>query len=120
LNRSPIMSLTVPSKIQAYLAAGRPVIASIDGEGARVVTEAGAGLACPAQDAPALAIAARDLSQRTPEALDRLGQAGRRYYERNFDPDMLTDRLKSHLHDASIRRRESAQITGSDRDKQPS
>lgn len=120
LNRSPIMSLTVPTKIQAYLAAGRPIIASIDGEGARVVTEAAAGLACPAQDALALAAAARDLLHRTPEALDRFGLAGRRYYETNFDPDVLTGRLKSLLHDAAIRRREGAQTAGSKMDKPPS
>ena len=42
LSRDPIMAQTVPSKIQAYLAAGRPIIASLDGEGARVVDNAGA------------------------------------------------------------------------------
>ena len=51
LARNPIMSLTIPSKLQAYLAAGRPVIGALDGEGARVVVESGAGLACPAEDA---------------------------------------------------------------------
>ncbi|MGH8848482.1 MAG: glycosyltransferase family 4 protein, partial [Polaromonas sp.] len=55
LARSPIMSQTVPSKVQAYLAAGKPIIASLDGEGARVVEESGAGVSCPAEDAVALA-----------------------------------------------------------------
>lgn len=53
LARSPIMSQTVPSKMQAYLAAGKPIIASLDGEGARVLEASGAGLACPAEDAAA-------------------------------------------------------------------
>lgn len=116
LNRSPIMSLTVPTKIQAYLAAGRPIIASLDGEGARIVTEAEAGLACPAQDAPALAAAARELRRRTQDELDRLGNAGRGYYALNFDPDILTGQLKSLLQDAAIRRREGTKITVSNVD----
>ena len=49
LTRNPMISQTVPSKIQAYLAAGRPIIASMDGEGARIVLEAEAGVACPAE-----------------------------------------------------------------------
>jgi glycosyltransferase involved in cell wall biosynthesis len=93
LVRSPIMSRTVPSKIQAYFAAGRPVIAALDGEGARIVTEAGAGLACPAEDAGALAAAVRALRAQTPEALRQAGDAGRRYYERHFDPGVLAHRL---------------------------
>src|SRR5690606_21096955 len=55
LVRSPIMSQTVPSKVQAYLAAGKPIIASLDGEGAQVLNDSGAGVSCPAEDAAALA-----------------------------------------------------------------
>ncbi len=39
----PIFSATVPSKIQAYMAVGRPIIACMNGEGARLVAEAQAG-----------------------------------------------------------------------------
>ncbi|MBR8657938.1 glycosyltransferase, partial [Achromobacter sp. Marseille-Q0513] len=53
LKRSEIYAQTVPAKIQSYLSAGRPILASIDGEGARVVEEAGAGLVSPAADAQA-------------------------------------------------------------------
>ena len=93
LVRSPIMSLTVPSKVQAYLAAGRPVIASMEGAGAQVVEEAGAGIACPAEDAAALVAAVLRLRAETPEQLARMGQAGRDYYQRNFDPALLAAKL---------------------------
>ena len=46
LRQDPIFALTIPSKIQSYLACGRPVIAALDGEGARVVDQAGAGKRC--------------------------------------------------------------------------
>lgn len=97
LVRSPIMSQTVPSKIQAYLAAGRPIVASLDGEGARIVTEAGAGIACPAQDAPALADAVLKLSRLDPQELDAMGRAGRAYYDLHFQPALLAQRLHQRL-----------------------
>jgi glycosyltransferase involved in cell wall biosynthesis len=93
LTSSPALAQTVPSKVQAYLAAGRPIIASLDGEGARVVREAGAGLACPAEDADALAAAVRLLRGLAPAELDRMGEAGKRYYAQEFDPDLLARRL---------------------------
>jgi glycosyltransferase involved in cell wall biosynthesis len=90
---SPIMDQTIPSKVQTYLAAGRPVIASMNGEGARVVRESGAGLACPAGDAGALAQAVSRLADLSPAELAQMGRAALRYYERNFEPRMLSRRL---------------------------
>ncbi len=97
LARSPIMSQTVPSKVQAYLAAGRPIIASLDGEGADVIQEAGAGFACPAEDAEALAQAILTMRGALPGDLRRMGEAGRAYYKRTFDPATLARRLKLHF-----------------------
>ncbi len=39
-----IFRLTIPSKIQAYLAAGRPIVACLSGAGADIVRESGGGL----------------------------------------------------------------------------
>ncbi|WP_309680834.1 glycosyltransferase family 4 protein [Polaromonas sp.] len=97
LTSGPILSQTVPSKVQAYLAAGRPIIASLDGEGARVVEEAGAGLACPAEDAPALAQVILRLRAMPEAELKRMGDSGRRYYQQHFEPTMLAKRLVQHF-----------------------
>ena len=97
LARGPVLSQTVPSKVQAYLAAGRPIVASIDGEGARIVEEAGAGITCPAEDAEALARAILRLRFMSPEELSSMGDAGRRYYENNFDPTTLASKLVERL-----------------------
>lgn len=97
LIRSPIMELTIPSKIQAYLAAGRPIIAALDGEGARVVRDAGAGLSCTAEDARALADTVLEL-QATPAAkLKDMGESGRRYYMQHFEPGLLGRKLLDQL-----------------------
>ncbi len=99
LLRDPIMSQTVPSKVQAYLAAGRPIIASLDGEGARVVTAAGAGIACPAEDAKALADAVIRLRDAPPEELEQMSRRGLSFYEKNFEPKLLATRLALILFD---------------------
>jgi glycosyltransferase involved in cell wall biosynthesis len=104
LARSPIMALTVPSKVQAYLAAGRPIIAALDGEGARVVLEAGAGIACPAEDAPSLAQAVLSLRATAPQTLAKMGVAGRAYHAKHFSPQLLTERLIGHFHAVAARR----------------
>ena len=56
LVRDPVMAQTIPSKVQAYLAAGKPILAVLDGEGANVVREASAGIACSAEDALGLRV----------------------------------------------------------------
>ena len=97
LVQSPIMSKTVPSKVQAYLAAGRPIIASLDGEGARVIIQAGAGVASPAEDAGGLADAILLLKRSSAEELERMGNSARAFYEANFEPRLLALRLKQIL-----------------------
>ncbi|WIT09986.1 glycosyltransferase family 4 protein [Paucibacter sediminis] len=91
------MSQTIPSKIQAYLAAGRPLLASMDGEGARVVNEAGAGLSSPAQDAAALAVAARRLQAMSPAERAAMGRAGQRYFDEYFEPARLARALRAQF-----------------------
>ena len=99
LVRSTIMSQTVPGKIQVYLSSGRPIIAALDGEGARVVIESGAGLTCPAEDATALAQAVLQLRATSADELKRMGDSGRRYYDENFDPAFLARKLLERLDD---------------------
>jgi glycosyltransferase involved in cell wall biosynthesis len=104
LGKGNILTQTIPSKVSSYLAAGKPIIGSIDGEGASVIREAGAGIAVPAEDAHALAsaiVAARDADDAT-----RLqwGLSGKRYFDEHFDPDKLALRLKSLLQEAGDKR----------------
>ncbi len=85
LKDEEIFSKTVPSKIQAYLAAGKPIIASLNGEGARVVAEARAGLTCKAEDAGALAKCVRDLYAMPDGARSRMGKSGYAYFLEHFE-----------------------------------
>jgi glycosyltransferase involved in cell wall biosynthesis len=93
LRDEPIFAYTVPSKVQGYLAAGRPVIASLNGEGARIIIEAGAGLACPAGDAESLARAVLELHANSAAERVSLGEAGRAYYLEYFESGKLARQL---------------------------
>jgi colanic acid biosynthesis glycosyl transferase WcaI len=95
LKKEPIFALTIPGKVQSYLACSKPVIASLDGEAARVVQEAGAGLTGPAGDPAALAdnvLAMYHLSQSQRRAM---GLRGRDYFEKHFERQILLDRLEA-------------------------
>jgi glycosyltransferase involved in cell wall biosynthesis len=76
---------TVPSKIQAYLAAGRPIGAALRGEGGAVVAEAQAGLVCEPENAEALADCIRRMRDLEPQSRALMGRRGRDYFDRNFD-----------------------------------
>jgi glycosyltransferase involved in cell wall biosynthesis len=93
LSDEDILRLTVPSKVQAYLAAGRPIIACLNGEGARLVAKAEAGLTVQAQDAKGLAAAVLRLYRMAPEERAAMGRRGSEFHVKNFSHDMLVDRL---------------------------
>jgi len=101
LKAEPIFAMTIPGKVQSYLACGRPVIAMLDGEGSAVVEESGAGFTCAAGDAEALAAAARKMAALSEEERIRMGVEGRRYYEKHFERDMLFSKLEAWMTNAN-------------------
>ena len=94
LKRDPIFALTIPGKIQSYLACGRPIVGMLDGEGAQVLRESGAALVGASGDAQALAANVLALNRMHREERERMGQAGRRYYNQYFERDRLMTQLE--------------------------
>lgn len=97
LTDKPILRVTVPNKIQAYMAVGKPIIACLNGEGSRLVKEARAGISTPAEDAQALAKAVISLYKMPENKLNKLGRNGRFYYDKNFNHENLIEKLISLL-----------------------
>jgi len=95
LKNEPIFALTIPSKIQSYLACGRPIVAALDGEGARVIEESGAGVAVKAGDAAALAQAVLKLYRMPTPEREAMGLHGREYFRRHFERSLLLSRLEA-------------------------
>lgn len=92
-----IFAATIPSKIQAYLAAGRPIIACMNGEGARLIVEAGAGIDVAAEDANGLAEAILHIYRLPSADRDLLAANARSYYLQHFDHDTLVAELIEHF-----------------------
>ena len=104
LRREPIFALTIPGKVQSYLASGRPIVAVLDGEGARVIREAGAGLTCPAEQPQALADAVLKLADMPKEDREQMGRRGAAYYATHFDRAMLFDQLERWMQELTAGR----------------
>jgi glycosyltransferase involved in cell wall biosynthesis len=97
LARQPIFAVTIPSKIQSYMACGRPIIAALEGEGGRIIREAGAGWVVPPEDPQALADAVLAASRTSRPELDEMGNRGEAFFRRHFEREMLLDRLEGEL-----------------------
>lgn len=80
----PLFTITVPSKVQAYLATGRPIAAGVAGEAARLLAESGAAVVAPPGDPGALADALAALADTPADARRRMGLKGRSYYQRHL------------------------------------
>lgn len=97
LRDNPLLRVTMPSKVQAAFAAGRPVLAHAAGDVADLVQYSGAGVAAPPGDIRATASAVRQLCAVDQADLRRQGQIARRYYELNFSPAAGARRLEALL-----------------------
>ncbi len=95
LQANPILSLTLPGKVQSYMAVGKPVIGAVDGETAEVIRAARCGFCGKAEDSRALA----EHVKRFMESADReaMGRNGRAFYETHFERKMFMDKLEREL-----------------------
>ncbi|HEY3077201.1 MAG TPA: glycosyltransferase family 4 protein, partial [Burkholderiales bacterium] len=101
LRREPIFAYTIPSKIQAYIACGKPVIAALEGEGGRNIREAGAGWVVPPENPRALADAVTAASRLARSELSSMGERGEAWFREHFERDKLLSRLEAELREAA-------------------
>ena len=99
LRRDPVFSITIPSRIQSYLASGKSIVGALDGEGARIINEAGAGFVANAGDAAGLAQCVLKVSAMTSAERDAMGLRGREYFDTHFSRGKLIDRLETWMHE---------------------
>ncbi len=105
LKRDPLFEITIPGKIAAYLACGRPILCGVAGDAADVVRDVGAGLVCPPEDSAALSQAIRDLYLMPGEQREAMGQAGRRAFLENYTRALSVNRYETLLTEVAQQRR---------------
>lgn len=103
LKDAPIFAMTIPGKLQSYLAAGIPVIAMLNGEGADVVQDAHAGLVCRAGDHEALAHAVLAMHTMSVDERQQMGRNGHEFAAREFNRDAQITRLEEWLMQLAMR-----------------
>lgn len=97
LKDDPIFAATVPGKVQAYMAAGKPLMASLSGIGADLIETAKCGLTAPAENADELAKRLREFKSMSSTDRQTLGDNARSYFYENFRKDRIIDQIIEHL-----------------------
>lgn len=89
-----LWTMTIPAKLQSYMACGMPVIAAAKGETERVIEEAECGRCCGIGKPEALAETVRELQK---ENLSAMKRSSRKYFEQNFDKAMLMEQIAEYF-----------------------
>ena len=97
LKNKPVFSLTIPAKIQSYMACGKPIISMLNGEGARVIEESGAGISCTSESPNQLAHAVLSMQAMGKGEIESYGRKARAYYENNFSREVLFKNLEKWM-----------------------
>ncbi len=97
LRRDPALADTLPGKVQACLAVGRPILGAVEGVAAQVIRNAGAGLVVPPESPGALAKAASQLMGMSDQDRGRMGVLGRAYYEGHFSQSACAAEIEKVL-----------------------
>lgn len=101
LKDRPIFELTVPYKVQCYLACGKPIVGSINGEAARIIERSGAGYVVPAGKPDELAAMIERMALLSRSELEAMGAAGREFFEQNYAPQKIYGMLEDWLASAA-------------------
>ncbi|MFD1020171.1 glycosyltransferase family 4 protein [Thalassobacillus hwangdonensis] len=102
LTDSPLFSMTIPAKLQSYMACGIPIIASAQGETRQIINESSAGECSPPGDVDKLKEKIIELLSKSPIELHEIGRNARDYYDKNFNKTDLLNKFDSYFNDRAI------------------
>jgi glycosyltransferase involved in cell wall biosynthesis len=97
LKDHPVFSLTVPAKIQAYMASKKIILGSLNGEGNQIINESGCGYAVEASNPKQLSDKARELKNISINERKAMEECAERFYKDNFSKKTLFDRLEKNF-----------------------
>jgi colanic acid biosynthesis glycosyl transferase WcaI len=97
LTSDPLFKITIPSKTQAYLYAGKPILMAVEGDAAKLIADADAGLVCAPENASELVTAILALDDCGPERRVQMGKNGRQFYDLwlSFETNIIA--LSTHI-----------------------
>ncbi len=96
LNAENQTGLTLPSKVQGYMAAGKPIIGMISGSAQEVIAESRCGLCVDSGDIQGFANVMRDFITNYKQ-YKVCGENGRTYFTNNFKKDIFMNKLENKI-----------------------
>ena len=99
LKNEAVFNMTIPGKIQTYLASGVPILGMLNGEGAKIINQSKSGFTCPAEDYKGLAKIIIRMSKLTNKKRQELGFNGIQFSKKEFDKSFLLTKLQKLLDD---------------------
>lgn len=84
LKNDSLFEITIPSKTQAYMLAGKPILMGVNGDSADIIREAGAGIVFEPENATSMAAAIIELKNKGKDLLNDFGRNAKEYYLKNF------------------------------------
>jgi glycosyltransferase involved in cell wall biosynthesis len=93
LRKDRLFEITIPSKTQAYMAVGKPILMAVRGDAADLVKASGAGVVAQPEDPSSIAAAAQSLADMDSERLAQMGARARDYFERYLSLEQGTARF---------------------------
>lgn len=93
LKKDPLFEITIPSKTQAYMAAGRPILIGVPGDAADLVMRANAGLSCEPENVSDIAAKTLKFAAMSVSELEIMGENGKQFYNRELSFAMAMAKL---------------------------
>lgn len=84
LKKDPLFKITIPSKTQAYMAVGKPILMAVDGDAAELVEQSQCGLVAESENPQSIADAAIRLTRASVEDRQAMSDNGRRFYQKHL------------------------------------
>ena len=108
LKKDPLFEITIPSKTQAYLAQGKPLIMAVGGNASDLVISARAGLSIEPESPEKLAEAAIALFRLSQDELEKIGNNGLSFYKKELSLDIGVEKFLEVFKLVEIQRNKNA------------
>ena len=96
----PLFQMTIPAKLQSYMACGMPIIAAAGGETRQVIEEAKCGWCCNSGDTEGLANIIVDFMEHPKNEKEEMKANAIDYSEVHYNRKSLMDRMDAYLLEA--------------------
>ena len=90
------VSSTIPNKLVTAMSYGRPILASISGDGEKILKET-QGSFFTKLESSSIAETMKNIIATNPDVLDAMGKRNKAYYDSHFDFNMIIDQLETEL-----------------------